>query len=194
MTCDFVREEEGKTGVDGGGYLAKGRAGVGIWHLFLEIFVTVGFSGCVHVSLQPSPLPMFFFMRINPDSRGQCAGEIPLLLSNQSHSISFLSLATNKVLLVAVLLFQGRVVSLELIRGTKPQACMYCMPSFSSVCVCMCACICIYLKKWSFFGLQSLSSENRTFTNQPVHWQLTPPTRNVHLLSNSICASSSFGM
>lgn len=74
MTCDFVREEEGKTGVDGGGYLAKGRAGVGIWHLFLEIFVTVGFSGCVHVSLQPSPLPMFFFMRINPDSRGQCAG------------------------------------------------------------------------------------------------------------------------
>lgn len=62
----------------------------GSW--FLEISVTVGFTGCVHVLLQP--FPHVFLMYINSNSRGQCAlggSQTPLLLINSIQS-SFLSL------------------------------------------------------------------------------------------------------
>lgn len=55
--------------------------------LVFRISVTVGFTGCVHVSLQPFPFPHVSLMYINPDSRGQCVlGEVKLL---SSQSIAF---------------------------------------------------------------------------------------------------------
>lgn len=60
--------------------------------LVFRISVTVGFTGCVHVLLQPPPLPTpppphVSLMYINPDSRGQCVlGEVKLL---SSQSITF---------------------------------------------------------------------------------------------------------
>lgn len=71
-----------------------GKKGGNIWEgsWFLEISVTVGFTGCVHVLLQP--FPHVFLMYINSNSRGQCAlggSQTPLLLINSIQS-SFLSL------------------------------------------------------------------------------------------------------
>lgn len=56
----------------GGGLGFKALLGGGV--LVFRISVTVGFTGCVHVLLQPFPLspPHVSLMYINPDSRGQC--------------------------------------------------------------------------------------------------------------------------
>lgn len=61
--------------------------GIGGGVLVFRISVTVGFTGCVHVLLQPFPFPHVSLMYINPDSRGQCVlGEVKLL---SSQSITF---------------------------------------------------------------------------------------------------------
>lgn len=82
----------------GGGYFdyqnnKKNKGGGRIWVLgvggvlVFRISVTVGFTGCVHVLLQPFPFPHVSLMYINPDSRGQCVlGEVKLL---SSQSITF---------------------------------------------------------------------------------------------------------
>lgn len=71
----------------------KNKGGGRIWVLgvggvlVFRISVTVGFTGCVHVLLQPFPFPHVSLMYINPDSRGQCVlGEVKLL---SSQSITF---------------------------------------------------------------------------------------------------------
>lgn len=70
-----------------GGFGVLGVGGV----LVFRISVTVGFTGCVHVLLQPLPFPHVSLMYINPDSRGQCVlGEVKLLRINSIQS-SFLS-------------------------------------------------------------------------------------------------------
>lgn len=89
MTCDSVGRRGGKKvlgegGVQSGNILVNREKGGNIWEgsLFLEISVTVGFTGCVHVLLQPFPFPHVFLMYINSNSRGQCAlGEVKLLFS-----------------------------------------------------------------------------------------------------------------
>lgn len=86
--------------------------------LVFRISVTVGFTGCVHVLLQP--FPFVSLMYINPDSRGQCVlGEVKPL-SSQSIPFNLHSLACglHSGPEMCVLLFQRRAVYLELIRGT----------------------------------------------------------------------------
>lgn len=168
MTCDFVGR--------GGGWkdLGVGGEGVGdilvinikkggrIWVLGIggvlvfRISVTVGFTGCVHVLLQPFPFPHVSLMYINPDSRGQCVlGEVKLL-SSQSIAFNLHSSACgpHSGPEMCVLLFQRRAVYLELIRGTHtgPSGLEYTCMSVYMLFFKLCMCVHLYL-----YGRQSVS-------------------------------------
>lgn len=114
-----------------------------------RISVTVGFTGCVHVLLQPFPFSHVSLMYINPDSRGQCVlGEVKLL-SSQSIAFNLHSSACgpHSGPEKCVLLFQRRAVYLELIIGTHSDLSGLQIPvclstCFSSTCV---QCICVHL-------------------------------------------------
>lgn len=112
--------------------------------LVFRISVTVGFTGCVHVLLQPFPFPHVSLMYINPDSRGQCVlGEVKLL-SSQSIAFNLHSSACgpHSGPEMCVLLFQRRAVYLELIRGTHAgpsgleYTCMSVYMLFFNLCMC----------------------------------------------------------
>lgn len=157
MTCDFVGRGGGRKdlGVGGEGVgdilVIKKRKGGRIWVLgvggvlVFRISVTVGFTGCVHVLLQPFPFPHVSLMYINPDSRGQCVlGEVKLL-SSQSIAFNLHSSACgpHSGPEMCVLLFQRRAVYLELIRGTHTGAsgleytCMSVYMLFFNLCMCV---------------------------------------------------------
>lgn len=176
-------EEERKTRVwveRGGGifWLSKHKKGGRIWALGIgrvlvfRISVTVGFTGCVHVLLQPFPLPHVSLMYIKPDSRGQCVlGEVKLL-SSQSIAFNLHSSACgpHSGPEMCVLLFQRRAVYLELIRGThagpRPSVhlnvCLH--ASLQSVYVCvhlyLCARQSVFFFMFLCYGLQYLSCKN----------------------------------
>lgn len=139
--------------------------------LVFRISVTVGFTGCVHVLLQPFPFPHVSLMYINPDSRGQCVlGEVKLL-SSQSIAFNLHSSACgpDSGPEMCVLLFQRQAVYLELIRGTHtgPSGLEYTCMSVYMLFFNLCMCVHLYLceRKCFFFmflynGLQYLSCEN----------------------------------
>lgn len=141
-----------KTKKKGGRIWVLGVGGV----LVFRISVTVGFTGCVHVLLQPFPFPHVSLMYINPDSRGQCVlGEVKLL-SSQSIAFNLHSSACgpHSGPEMCVLLFQRRAVYLELIRGTHtgPSGLEYTCMSVYMLFFNLCMCVHLYL-----CGRQSVS-------------------------------------
>lgn len=152
----------------GGGYFGYQNEKIGggrIWVLgvggvlVFRISVTVGFTGCVHVLLQPYPFPHVSLMYINPDSRGQCVlGEVKLL-SSQSIAFNLHSSACGPLSGpdMCVLLFQRRAVYLELIRGTHAgpsgleYTCMSVYMLFFNLCMCAHLYLCGRQKVFLFY-------------------------------------------
>jgi len=212
-------EEDGKTwGVGrerGGGYFGyqnkhtHKKKGGRIWVLgvggvlVFRISVIVGFTGCVHVLLQPFPYPPIFLMYINPDSRGQCVLGKVKLLSSQSIAFNLHSSACgpHSGPEMCVLLFQRRAVYLELIRGThtgpsgleytcmsvymlffKPVYVCSFVPTWKTKCLFLCVCFFYVPLPWvAIFVMREKNIQKPFLTDRPTNrhtvtiWQLMIP-------------------